>query len=830
MPHLDQYEAAGLADEADEDYDEEAELQARFAAEAEMQDRDRYETTDGRRQGRMRPRALDEGADEWQRITRRRRAADRAADGEFEDDDEEFDVNIENYDCPLREWITKDRTKVEIRKRLSRFVRKTADASGKSVYHRKIREMCNNNRQSLEVCYKDLAKKDHLMAVWLADAPSVMLDLFDEVALTEVLRLYPSYGEIHPDVFVRITDLPIEDQIRDIRQAHLNTLIRVSGVVTRRTGVFPQLKNVTYQCMGCSYNIGPIFQNNSKEEERPNTCPECQQKGRWQINSAKTVYRNYQKLTLQESPGSVPAGRIPRSKEVIVLNDLIDLAKPGDEIEVTGVYTNNFEASLNTRQQGFPVFQTFIEANYVKRKGDLYSSDNLTDEDREEIRKLSRDPKIIKRIMKSIAPSIHGHEDIKLGIALALFGGQEKFVKGKTRLRGDINMLLLGDPGVAKSQFLKYTQQTATRAVYTTGKGASAVGLTAAVHKDPVTREFVLEGGALVLADRGVCLIDEFDKMNEQDRVSIHEAMEQQSISISKAGIVTSLQARCSVIAAANPIGGRYDSTKTFSDNVELTDPILSRFDILCVVRDVIDPIMDERLAKFVVQSHVKSHPKYEFVEGEIAPSMVEAVDDDDVEPIKQELLRKYISYAKKEIRPKLNLQDLTKVKKVYAELRKESVTREGMPVAVRHMESMIRMSEARASMRLSQQVNAEDIDAAIGCMLQSFIGTQKQSVQKTLQKKFARYTHFHRDYDALLLEILRGLLREQMHWESVGTRPSSQMESAGRQTAIKCSQLEHKAREYGFSDLTPFYNSAAFRGSNFAHDATRDCIVHTSR
>jgi len=830
MPHLDQYEAEGLAED-DEEYDAEAELDARLRAEVEMRERDEHEDRGGRRQGRVRPRALEDGEDEWLRQARRRRAADRAADGELDEDEEEFDVNIESYDCPLREWITKDRTKVEIRKRLTRFLRRYKDDGGRPLYHKKIREMCNNNRQSLEVEYLQLAKSDALLATWIADAPTVMLELFDEVALTEVLKLYPSYGDIHPDVFVRIAGLPIEDQIRDIRQAHLNSLIRISGVVTRRTGVFPQLKNVTYSCMVCSFNIGPIYQNTSTEEQRPNACPECQQKGRWQINSAKTVYRNYQKLTLQESPGSVPAGRIPRSKEVIVLNDLIDMAKPGDEVEVTGVYTNNFEASLNTRSQGFPVFTTYVEANSIKRKGDLYSSDNLTDEDREDIRKLSRDPKIVKRIMKSIAPSIHGHEDIKLGIAMALFGGQEKFVKGKTRLRGDINMLLLGDPGVAKSQFLKYTQATSSRAVYTTGKGASAVGLTAAVHKDPVTREFVLEGGALVLADRGVCLIDEFDKMNEQDRVSIHEAMEQQSISISKAGIVTSLQARCSVIAAANPIGGRYDSSKTFSDNVELTDPILSRFDILCVVRDVIDPVLDERLARFVVQSHVSSHPKYDKDDRTDAamPTMTELTREDDVEPIPQELLKKYISYSKKEIRPRLNVADLPKIQRVYAELRKESVTREGMPVAVRHIESIVRMSEARACMRLSQQVSVEDIDAAIGCMLQSFIGTQKQSVQKTLQKKFARYTHFHRDYDALLLEILRGLLRETIHWESVGARPSSQVESVGQTTTIKCSLLEHKAREYGMNDLLPFYNSVAFKSSHFSHDVARGLIIHTS-
>ena len=216
---------------------------------------------------------------------------------------------------------------------------------------------------------------------------------------------------------------------------------------------------------------------------------------------------------------------------------------------------------------------------------------------------------IDKIIINSIAPSIYGNDFIKKALTVALFGGVAKDPEGKHKIRGDINVLLLGDPGTAKSQFLKYIQKVFSRSVYTTGKGASAVGLTASVQKDPVTREWTLEGGALVLADKGICLIDEFDKMNDQDRTSIHEAMEQQSISISKAGIVTSLQARCSVIAAANPIKGRYDNAMNFADNVELTDPILSRFDILCVVKDEIDKICDEKLATFVINSHIMSHP-----------------------------------------------------------------------------------------------------------------------------------------------------------------------------------------------------------------------------
>jgi DNA replication licensing factor MCM2 len=343
----------------------------------------------------------------------------------------------------------------------------------------------------------------------------------------------------------------------------------------------------------------------------------------------------------------------------------------------------------------------------------------------------------------------------------------------------------------------------------------------------------------LVLADRGVCLIDEFDKMNDQDRVSIHEAMEQQSISISKAGIVTSLQARCSVIAAANPVGGRYDSSRTFSDNVELTDPILSRFDIMCVVKDVIDPVLDERLARFVVGSHVRSHPRFDAdVDVGANPSMVDAsaaTSADAVEPIPQETLKKYIAYAKRFVKPKLSSGDLPKISQVYAELRRESVTREGMPVAVRHVESIIRMSEARAAMRLSEHVSSEDIDAAIAVMLASFIGTQKLSVQKSLQKKFARYTHFHRDYDQLLLEILRGVVRETRYWETVNgasagasaSASDQRVGSAGAAVTVRCRVLEDKASEYGIHDLRPFYASAAFASARFTFDERRGVIAH---
>ena len=479
--------------------------------------------------------------------------------------------------------------------------------------------------------------------------------------------------------------------------------MRVGGVVTRRSGVFPQLKYVKFDCTKCGVTLGP-FQQESNVEVKITYCQNCQSRGPFTLNSEKTVYRNYQKITLQESPGTVPAGRLPRHREVILLWDLIDRAKPGDEIEVIGVYRNNYDAQLNNRN-GFPVFATILEANNAVKSHDQLAGFRLTEEDEQAIRALSRDPHIIDKIVASMAPSIYGHTDIKTAVALSLFGGVAK-ARGAHHIRGDINVLLLGDPGTAKSQVLKYVEKTAHRAVFATGQGASAVGLTASVRRDPLTSEWTLEGGALVLADKGTCLIDEFDKMNDQDRTSIHEAMEQQTISISKAGIVTTLQARCGIIAAANPIGGRYNSTIPFSANVELTEPILSRFDILCVVRDTVEPEEDERLAKFVINSHHPPKVDEGRDEAGFGSLDVEAGASNRAETqastqaparqegeIPQELLRKYILYARERCSPKLYHMDEDKVARLFADMRRESLATGAYPITVSfHSASLARL------------------------------------------------------------------------------------------------------------------------------------------
>lgn len=688
------------------------------------------------------------------------------------------DEGIASYDAEdilkadeiSREFFEQDFFKIKV---VSKFVR-FFNSFGNRKYVRKIREMCSENLESLEVSYLDVEEESKDLLKLLNQHAENTIAIMDD-ALCDVVKMhFPNYDLIKPKVHARIVDLPVIDSIRSLRNNHLGRLVRVSGVVTRRSGVFPLYSIVRFNCLRCKCVFGPFVSSSFK----PSHCFECQSRGPFAVNTSETVYKDFQKLNVQEVPGTVAPGSLPRSKEVLLFYDLIDCAKPGEEIEVTGIYKNNFNVSLNIRN-GFPVFFTVIEASSVSKR---VGSVEMTEDDVKDVKRMGRRPEIKDIIINSIAPSVYGHKDVKRAIALAMFGGMAK--EGSShRIRGDINVLLLGDPGTAKSQFLRYVEGTSHRAVLATGQGASSVGLTASVRKDPVVKEWTLEGGALVLADRGVCLIDEFDKMNEHDRTSIHEAMEQQSISISKAGIVATLHARCSVIAAANPMRGRYNSSLTFTQNVNLSDPIVSRFDILCVVKDVIDASEDARMANFVVESH-KGRAK----EDKVGPKMMS-----------QDLLRKYIMYARSNIAPVFNEVDIEKISTLYSELRKESLS-SGLPITVRHVESIVRISEAFAKMRLSSSVSADDIEGAISVTLDSFMGAQKYSVSKNLKKKFIRY--FNKNNVDVLLFILKDMFNEKM--------------KAFNSQSVFVDEFERRAASFGFSIPAHFYGCDPFRDNGF--------------
>merc|ERR1719175_137886 len=807
----------------DEEEYENMSMGDRAEAEAMMRKRDREE---GRGDGRMRRGLLyDDDDDEDEPRARRRRMADLAA---MEDDpmEEEGMESIENLEdtkgMSIREWVAMNAPRREVYNRFRNFLRTYVNQKGTNLYQEKIKEMCQKNKASFEVDYNILAAECQVLAYFLPEAPTGVLQIFDEAAKDVVTNMFPHYDRIATDIHVRITDLPLVEDIRSLRQLHLNQLIRTSGVVSGSSGVLPKLSMCKFDCAKCGYVIGPFYQSQG-EEIKVGTCPECQSQGPFNLNQEQTIYKNYQRITIQESPGRVKAGRLPRSKDAILTGDLRDICKPGDEIELTGVYSNSYDSSLNTKN-GFPIFATVIIANHIVKKDEKGETERMTDDDIKAITQLSKDERIGERIIASIAPSVFGHDDIKRALALSLFGGMAKNPQEKHKVRGDINVLMCGDPGTAKSQFLKYIQNLAPRSVFTTGQGASAVGLTAYVQRSPITKEWTLEAGALVLADKGVCLIDEFDKMNDRDRVSIHEAMEQQSISISKAGIVTTLQARCAVMAAANPIGGRYDTSYTFSENVDLTEPILSRFDILCVVKDTVDPAADEHLARFVVASHMASHPRVEqedkdnFKKTEEALASTSALAG--VEKIPQELLKKYIIYAREKIHPKLHQMDQEKVAKMYSDLRRESMQTGSIPITARHIESMIRIAEAHAKIHLREFVSEDDVNMAMRVMLESFIDTQKYSVMKTMKKNFSRYLSYKRNNNELLLFILRGLANE------TATYMRNRYGTDQEVVEINEKDLAEKARQISIQNLQPFFQSDMFKANNFKYDAGRKLII----
>ena len=542
---LDTYGTEGIDDR---DYDG-MDIDQRRAAEAELRARDRASGRGGGRDAGIYGQALDEFAnDEDEEARRARRGIFRVEKEYDEEEDEEDDgrrgpdeddideedldgedpINLEAFDVPLREWIAQGQTRREVQRKFRAFLRhfrpedsehndsrRRRQANG--IYETKIRLMCASNLATLQVSYSHLMEAEPLLAVWLADAPRDMLDLLNEAATRHTLMLFPSYNAIKEDIHVRISDIPIMDSLRDLRRTHLDHLVKVYGVVTRRGDVFPKLQVAFYKCLNsqCRHVEGPIrvdgiMGQDAEAFAMPDECPLCDGTS-FKLDSNLSHYGNIQRVNLQETPGSVPPGRVPRQKEVFLTDDLIDIARPGEEIEVTGIYEQKYDSGLTLRC-GFPVFSTFLTANHIRKREDASSASNLSESDVRQILELSRDPKIGERIVQSIAPSIFGHDNCKMALAMSLFGGVPKNINDKHRIRGDVNVLLLGDPGTAKSQLLKYAESTAPRAVYSTGKGASAVGLTAGVHKDPITREWTLEGGALVLADKGVALIDEFDK------------------------------------------------------------------------------------------------------------------------------------------------------------------------------------------------------------------------------------------------------------------------------------------------------------------------------
>jgi len=593
----------------------------------------------------------------------------------------------------------------EIVKRFTKFLWDFRDRkTGVFKYRERINQMALMNQRSLLIDFNDLVEYDRELSHMVDQDPGYVIELFSQSIKNLLLKEYPDFARSIEKFYPRFRNPARVFKIRELNSEYIGKFVALEGIVTRITRVEARMVKAKYKHIDleCLQEFDYPEQGEMGEKvEKPPFCPLCGKTGKFELLFEKSKFIDWQKIVVQEKPEEVPPGQIPRSVEIVLTSDLVDTARPGDRVTVTGIL-RVMPTSTIQRGIGKSVFSFYVEANYVDVQQKVLEEVEITREDEEKIRELARDPWIREKIIASIAPAIYGHWNVKEAIALLLFGGTPKILPDGTRIRGDIHVLLVGDPGTAKSQLLQYTSRVAPRGLYTSGKGSTAAGLTASVLRDKTTGEYYLEAGALVLADGGVACIDEIDKMRDEDRTAIHEALEQQTVSIAKAGIVARLNARASVLAAGNPKYGRYDLNEPVSKNIDLPPTILSRFDLIFIIQDIPNKVTDRLLARHILGVHMDS---------EKAKPLIDI-----------NLLKKYISYARRYIQPKLTEEAKKLLEEFYVETRLASLSNDQSkpsPIAItpRQLEALIRLTEAYAKIALKQKATIEDAEEAIRLM-----------------------------------------------------------------------------------------------------------------
>jgi replicative DNA helicase Mcm len=579
----------------------------------------------------------------------------------------------------------------------TRFIEGFRDEKDEVKYEQALSEMAVKGQKSLSIDFKDLYAFDPDLARTTLEAPGDHLPQFS-IATFQKLRIRdPAYADTIRGVNVRFRALPAETALRRIGAEHIGRLVMVTGIIVRATNVQPFILKAAFTCGQCGETI--LLDQTDQFLKTPRECPSCSSRRGFELNPKESVFIDSQRIAIQERPEELPAGQLPRQINVEFKDDVVDVARPGDRVSITGVLNLIRKQS---RGGTLRVFDFTLEANNVDVSGREMELLEITEEDEEAIREIAADPWVHRRLMQSIAPSIFGLDAIKESILYLLFNGVSKELPD-VRIRGDINVLLVGDPGTGKSQLLMYASKVAPRGLLTTGRGSTAAGLTAAVVREGGTGSFVLEAGALVLGDKGIVCIDEMDKMRDEDRGAIHPAMEQQVVSIAKGGIVATLNARTSILAAANPTLGRYNPYQTIAQNISLPVTLLSRFDLIFILRDVPEAERDSKMAEHILRLHVAAG----------SPATA---------PLDTELLRKYISYARR-TDPVLTEEVVQAFQDFYVKMRTASLEggeASAVSITARQLESLVRLAEARARVHLREEVTVEDAEAAIALMQRS--------------------------------------------------------------------------------------------------------------
>jgi replicative DNA helicase Mcm len=578
------------------------------------------------------------------------------------------------------------------------FLIRFKDKFGNYKYVEQIDEMMPKNSKYILVDYNDLVVEPELASMF-SDAPDKILDAFSRAIKEALQTRFSDYAEkIKDEVRVRVVNYPLQRSLRQITAETIGNIVSVSGMVVRSSEVKPLAKELIFVCP--DEHPTKVIQLQSMDVKTPVVCdnPNCKHRD-FELKPEASKFIDFQILRLQELPEDLPPGQLPHYIDVTIRQDLVDNARPGDRIILTGIVRIEQESVAGVPRGHSGLYRLRIEGNNIEFLGGRGNKssrkiqrEEILPEDEKLIRALSQSPDVYQRLIDSLAPHIQGQSLIKEAILLLIVGSNQRLLGDGSKIRGDINVFLVGDPGTAKSEMLKFCARIAPRGLYTSGRGSTAAGLTAAVVKDK-SGIMMLEAGAVVLGDQGLVCIDEFDKMKPEDRSALHEVMEQQSASIAKGGIVATLNARTSILAAANPMYGKYDPFKNITENVNLPIPLLTRFDLIFVVRDIPAREKDEKIARHIIELHT---PK----------------GTDNRSVIDVDLLTKYLAFAKKGM-PTLTKEAEEKILDYYLQMRNVE-SEEMITVTPRQLEGIIRLSTARARLLMKDKVEEEDAERAI--------------------------------------------------------------------------------------------------------------------
>ena len=592
--------------------------------------------------------------------------------------------------------MAEQQTTAALSNQLELFLRGFKGKDDNYKYFDRINHMMASNSTSLIADYIDLDVANPEIAKLITYRPDETLEAFNEAVVSILREIHFDYAEeIKEKIKVRIGNYTVQKGLRDINAEVIDKLIGVSGMVVRSSEVKPLAKKIGYRCLNCDAINEAQLKGLSLR--KPTKCINCSEK-ELEMDPENSIFTDFQLVRLQELPEDLPAGQLPHYVEVTVMDDLVDRCRPGDRVLLTGIV--RIEHEQIAPQAKTNLFRLRMEGNNIEYLGGLAGTKDtrtlermaISGEDEKQIFAIAGKPDAYDKLIASFAPHIYGHEIIKEAILLLIVGSVTKKLDDGSTRRGDINIFLVGDPGTAKSEMLKYAAKIAPRGLYTSGRGTTAAGLTAAVIRDK-SGIMMLEAGAVVLGDQGLVCIDEFDKIKPEDRSSLHEVMEQQTCSVAKGGIVATLNARTSILSAANPMYGKYDVFKNITENVNLPIPLLTRFDLIYVIRDMPEREKDSRIAGHILEIHRD-------VEHAAQPA------------IEMDLFRKYLAYAK-QIEPKLTIEVINALRDYYMKMR--NVDSEGMiTVTPRQLEGLIRLATARARLLLQDNVKIEDAERAI--------------------------------------------------------------------------------------------------------------------